>query len=318
MNNPMVTIIIPAKNEEKIIGKCLKALANLEYPREQYEVIVVDNGSTDSTTKIVDDYGFIAYTQPGITISGLRNFGAISAKGVILAFVDADVVVEPEWLENGIAALSEAGVACVGCSPEIPRISTWVERAWNLQIKGRPEKSDREWLASMNLLVWKKYFFEVNGFNENLCTCEDVDFGYRISRKYRIVSDKKIRAVHYGEAKTLIQFFKKESWRGISNFQGVVSHGIVLNEIPSHAVVLYYFLFISTAPVLAVCFNDFFIHSLLLASVYPVLKTVAISYKNKSIKYVFQLMVLWSIYCVARGWSVWRVLFRRFEWAYAR
>ena len=167
-------------------------------------------------------------------------------------------------------------------------------------------------------LKGKKYFLEVNGFNEDLYTCEDVDFGYRIGRKNRIVSDKKIRAVHYGEAKTLIQLFKKESWRGISNFQGVVSHGIVLNEVPSHVVALYYFLFLSSAPVLAIYFENLLFGSLLLFSLYPVIKTATISYKNKSLRYVFQLMVLWSIYCVARGWSVWRVVFRRYEWAYAR
>jgi len=321
MNNLKVTVIIPAKNEELIIGKCLSALKNIDYPQENFEVIVVDNGSTDSTLSIVESHGFTACRQPALTIAGLRNYGAGIATCDVLAFVDADVIVEPDWLRNGIAALMEDGVACAGCSPEIPANATWVEKAWSLQIKCRPEKCYREWLASMNLLVWKRCFDHVQGFNPNLHTCEDVDFGYRIGARYRIVSDKKIRAVHYGEAKTLRQLFKKESWRGISNFQGIMSHGLVLNEIPSHLLALYYFTILTLVPfiflIIPVTMKNLAI-VLLLIVLYPLLKALNICGKLKTCKPLLQVVMIWIFYCLARGWSLWRVAFRKFNWAYAR
>lgn len=306
---PFVSIIIPVKNEEQLINRCLRALKSIEYPQERYEVIVVDNGSTDSTVTIVESYGFLVCLKPGLTIAGLRNYGAELAKGDVVAFLDADVIVSPEWLKYGVFALMEEGVGCAGCSPEIPDDSTWVEKIWNLQVSSRPERCEREWIATMSLFVWKKCFDEVHGFNANLRTCEDVDFGYRLNKKYRIVSDKKIKAVHLGEAKTLLQLFKKESWRGISNFHGLRSHGIILQEIPSHILASYYFLLLTCLPLMALNMLNF--TSLLIATpaiAFPLYKALGISIKLKKTRYLFNLLVIWTVYGFARGWSVWRAM----------
>lgn len=307
---PFVSIIIPAKNEERVIDYCLSALANVDYPRESYEVIVVDNGSVDRTVAIAQDYGFIIRHCPHLTIAGLRNAGAEMARGDVIAFVDADVAVLPDWLARGIAALMTEGVACAGCMPGIPDNATWVEQIWNLQNIVMPEKCDREWLASMNMLIWKKCFDEIKGFNTGLHTCEDVDFGYRLRKKYRIISDKNIRAVHLGEAKTLLQLFRKESWRGIGNFHGIKSHGLLLKEVPSHAVALYYFMFEGCVVPLAVYWvrPAILIFMAVFALAFPLYKACEISFKMRSFIYVAKLMIVWLVYCFARGWSVWRAI----------
>jgi len=307
MTLPFVSIIIPAKNEEKYIRKCLGSLKELDYPGDCYEVIVVDNGSVDNTENIVRSFGFTVFRRPDLTIAGLRNFGAEMAIGDVLAFVDADVVVSPEWLRNGVAALMEDKVGCAGCSPEIPDESTWVQRVWSLQSRSKPEKFEREWIATMNLLVWKKCFDEIQGFNVSLRTCEDVDFGYRLRSYYRIVNDKTIRAVHYGEAETLFQLFKKESWRGISNFDGIRNHGIVLTEIPSHAVAIYYFAIITSLPLILLQLRDTPLYIMATSLlVFPSYKALLISIRLNRFRYFFKLLVVWLVYCFARGWSVWK------------
>lgn len=307
---PFVSIIIPAKNEEHVIGHSLHALANVHYPRELYEVIVVDNGSVDGTVAIAQNYGFIVCHRPHLTIAGLRNAGAEMAQGDVIAFVDADVVVSPDWLVKGIESLMAERVACAGCMPGIPDDATWVERTWSLQHAIMPEKCDKPWLASMNMLVWKSCFDEVKGFNPGLRTCEDVDLGYRLRKKYRVVSDKNIRAVHLGEAKTLAQLFRKESWRGIANFHGIKSHGIVLQEVPSHVVALYYFMFGNCMSPLAVCVvpPSFLIIMAAFALAFPLYKTCSISFRMGSFRYVATLMIVWLVYCFARGWAVWRAI----------
>lgn len=306
---PFISIIIPAKNEERFIGRCLSALAVVEYPRERYEVIVVDNGSSDNTMKIVEDFGFVTYSKPDITIAGLRNYGAEKAVGDVVAFLDADVVVTAKWLNNGVKALLEDGVGCAGCSPELPDKATWVERIWNMQVSLRPDKYDRDWIVSMNMFVWKKCFFEIGGFNVKLNTCEDVDFGYRMRKHYRIIYDKRIKAAHFGEAKTLTHLFKKESWRGISNFNGLTSHGIVWREVPSHAVALNYFILLTCMPILV--FNVLGLPLILVATLmfaFPLYKALELSTKFKSYKYFFNLFIIWLVYGFARGWSVWRAI----------
>jgi len=110
---------------------------------------------------------------------------------------------------------------------------------------------DVDWLESMNLFIRKENFLVFGGFDETLVTCEDVDFSYRVKKHGRIVSDKGIKAIHLGEASTIKEFIKKEIWRGRSNLKGIFNHGLVLNEIPSLSIPLYFgmlvplFLFLS-------------------------------------------------------------------------
>src|ERR1700704_3926569 len=89
-----ITIIIPAFNEEKMIGFCLDSLTRLNFARERFEVVVVDNGSRDKTLAIAksfqDRLNLKVLQQAGVRISALRNLGAHAALGDIVAFLDAD------------------------------------------------------------------------------------------------------------------------------------------------------------------------------------------------------------------------------------
>ncbi len=71
-----VSIIIPMKNEEKDIGSCLKSILDNSFSREDYEIICVDNGSTDRTVELAEKYTPSVYSIPDKTISYLRNYGA--------------------------------------------------------------------------------------------------------------------------------------------------------------------------------------------------------------------------------------------------
>jgi glycosyltransferase involved in cell wall biosynthesis len=92
--NTKISIIVPVYNEEKIIGECIEALQNLDYPKSNYEIIVVDDGSTDKTSQEIKKAG-----QTPI-ISGINNgrikariIGAMAAKHDILLFVDSRIIV---------------------------------------------------------------------------------------------------------------------------------------------------------------------------------------------------------------------------------
>lgn len=306
-DRPFVSFIIPARNEAAGIGACLDAVAGLNYDRESYEWIVVDNGSLDDTLKIAGAKGARTFLSPGGTVAGVRNFGVEKARGDLIAFIDADCVIDRDWLKNALGHLEDPAVACVGSHPEIPKKSTWVQRSWSVQSRGGAAVEEVDWLPSMNILVRKNAFTEVGGFNESLVTCEDVDLCYRLKdRRYRIVSDRAVKSVHYGEAKTPREFFLKERWRGRSNLQGLLAHGIYLRELPSLALPVLYLALIVLLPAAAVygflsgaSLPLFTILAVLL--LLPLVMALRAALRARAGSSVAALSVLYFLYAVARA-----------------
>lgn len=99
MSKIIISVIIPAHNEERLIGRCLWSL-KFQKKSEPYEIIVVNNNSTDKTTQIIKalKIKMINETIPGP--GPARNAGAKAARGSILAFTDADSIPPPNWLNH--------------------------------------------------------------------------------------------------------------------------------------------------------------------------------------------------------------------------
>ncbi|MDV2495079.1 MAG: glycosyltransferase [bacterium] len=109
-----VSVIIPALNEEETIGDCLVSLLKMDYPPEQREILVVDNGSTDRTAEIVKSFPVRYLREERRGRSYARNQGIEASKGEILAFTDPDCVVSTKWLHELVRAFEEDGVGGVG------------------------------------------------------------------------------------------------------------------------------------------------------------------------------------------------------------
>lgn len=247
-----VSIIIPVKNEEEHLPLCLESISKLNYPPENIEVIVVDNGSNDSTVNIAEKYGVKVFVDLHLNVSGLRNLGVKSAEGAFLAFVDADCMVHKDWLVAASEYFDNKSVVMWGSPPVIPDNATWVQKTWyHVRMKDDTVCS-AGWLESMNMFVRKEQFIEAGGFNESLVTCEDVDLSYRMKRYGQIISDNRVKVVHVGEASTLREFLKKEIWRGQGNLKGIFSHGLVPGELPSLLLPLYFILLYSFVGILMV------------------------------------------------------------------
>lgn len=222
---PFVSIIIPARDESRVIIRCLASVLALDWPRECMEVILVDNGSTDGTREIAakmlspDGRGRVLSKTDG-SIASVRNFGWQHARGEVLAFIDADCVVDTKWLSFCISDLDLPNVGVVGTRavPDFEQ-ATWVEKSWYNLCSGAPRPDNPAWIGSSNLVIKKENFEEINGFDEKLETAEDADFCQRIRNTLLIMLEKRIDTIHLGESKSLRELFKRELWRGKSSIR---------------------------------------------------------------------------------------------------
>jgi cellulose synthase/poly-beta-1,6-N-acetylglucosamine synthase-like glycosyltransferase len=93
------SVVVPAYNAETTLAECLKSLDQLDYPRDHYEVIVVDNASADRTAEIARGFPVKLVTEQQQGAASARNRGVREATGEIIAFIDSDCVVDPLWLQ---------------------------------------------------------------------------------------------------------------------------------------------------------------------------------------------------------------------------
>ena len=117
---PFVSIIVPAKDEGRVIGRCLESLVGLDYPKDKYEVVVVEDGSKDDTVKICkgfekDYFGLVKLVQKGESKGkpSALNFGLKFVKGDVVAVFDADNVPSPDVLRKAMRYFDEESVVAV-------------------------------------------------------------------------------------------------------------------------------------------------------------------------------------------------------------
>jgi glycosyltransferase involved in cell wall biosynthesis len=127
-----VSIIIPVKNEERILGRCLESIRNLDYPTDRLEVIIADSLSTDGSLQVAARYGAKIVSNPKQTVVSGRNRGFEAAAGEFVAFTDADCEVSPGWLKTGLDVFELEGVAGVGGVTLFPDDATAFQKAVNV------------------------------------------------------------------------------------------------------------------------------------------------------------------------------------------
>ena len=121
MEEPFVSVVIPARNAEDIIDNCLKSLREVDYPKDRMEVIIADGLSTDRTGEIAESYRAKVIANPGLRVVSGRNIGFEAAQGELIAFSDADCVMDRYWLKNSIKYFEDERVAGIGGPNLIPQ-----------------------------------------------------------------------------------------------------------------------------------------------------------------------------------------------------
>ena len=128
---PEITAVVCTRNRERFLAKCLDSLLRQTFAKERYEILVVDNGSTDRTAEIVRGYeaehGIRYIHEPVIGLSRARNTAWRNAKTDYLGYIDDDAVAEPQWLETALH-----------CFQQVRPQPDWVGGAIHLEWEGEP------------------------------------------------------------------------------------------------------------------------------------------------------------------------------------
>ncbi len=131
----MISVVIPAFNEEKRIRRNLEALSRQTVPRDKYELIVVDGGSHDKTCEIARDYADLVFVQESERVAGARNDGFLRARSNLVATTDADSIVKPDWIEHAINSFSDPDVV-LAFGPVTPIEKNVVDKRYALLFNG--------------------------------------------------------------------------------------------------------------------------------------------------------------------------------------
>lgn len=233
-----VSFIIPHMGREGLLIDTLKSITKLDTNNFAVSVIVASKNKTFSNELLAFqhdiDVSFI--TMPmNLTISDQRNFGVKESKGDYLAFIDADIALSSNWLQQMYSILtserailsSAVQVPCFNASP-LEHVRTLLS---NVVVD-----TEMEFLPGRNLFLSRETFSKSGGFPSELVTCEDYVFTQRVSKLGKLFYSSKSNYVHLGEDKKYWEMAKKEVWRGQSNLASISGRSIPLSEYPSFVV----------------------------------------------------------------------------------
>ncbi len=171
-----LSIIIPAFNEESLITQCLQSvsasLAANQQPNFTYEVIVVDNNSTDATAKLAKQAGARVVFEPINQIGRARNVGAAAATGEWFLFLDADSLLNPGMVADIFQLIKQGKSVGCGSAMHMPGLPWWgsaVLYLWTaMSICFR-------WASGALVVCRADAFREVGGFNQELYAADEID-----------------------------------------------------------------------------------------------------------------------------------------------
>jgi glycosyltransferase involved in cell wall biosynthesis len=219
-----VTVVVPVLNGMRHLPRTVPSL--LAAARKTGGVVIwyVDNGSTDGSLEYLESVApgeVLVERMPAATIGALRNEGARASSSEYLSFIDADCTVPADYFDAAMDVLATTGAVATGCEVHAPEDGHWIERAWHsLHYVGR--NRDVHYLNSANFFIRRDAFERIGGFREDLRTGEDSEIGQRIiGGGMRIYESTRVEAVHYGNPRSVGEFYRRTVWHGLGMFATV-------------------------------------------------------------------------------------------------
>lgn len=182
----LVSVVIPAYNEEKYIGKTLESVRKVDTGDWDLEIVVIDGGSTDKTAQVAKTFGAKVFTELHKSIGFARQKGLKHATGEIVAFTDADTIVPADWLKKHIQALTKGQAVCSfgtyrvtdGRFPYL-QITNYLQP---IMVAINYHLFKISLAGGQNIACRKDKALGIGGFDEKLALLEDADFAKRMGK----------------------------------------------------------------------------------------------------------------------------------------
>lgn len=179
-----LSVVVGVWNEEKHLEACLRSIAKQTLPRKDYEIIVVDGGSTDKTVPIAKKHADIVMEGAYKPLGAARQAGLVKAKGRIVAFTDGDGMVPTDWVEKIVGAFEDRKVVCTmgPLSPLEQDVSLPIRFAmWGWAVSAKAfALLNLGGAIGFNFAVEKKRFMGIGGFRH--IQLEDTDASFRLGK----------------------------------------------------------------------------------------------------------------------------------------
>ena len=215
---PEVSIIVPVYNDAERLNYLLDSLVKQSY--SMYEIIIVDNGSTDKTPKTIETFTkqysscIQALVESRIKSSyAARNKGITVSRGHILAFIDSDCIADPFWLEAGVNTLKNTGASCAGGMIEFffrdkkPNLYEYYDSSRKLNQEAYV--NEHGFAATANFFARRDLFKRYGYFNDALISGGDYEFGTRVTRNGEKLVLARNAIVRHPARSSLLEILKK-------------------------------------------------------------------------------------------------------------
>jgi cellulose synthase/poly-beta-1,6-N-acetylglucosamine synthase-like glycosyltransferase len=238
--NPYVSVLVPAKNEARFIRACIDSMMTQDYSQEKYEVIVIDDSSSDSTPEIVQELqkqhdNLVFARNAGSGTAHARNTGLFMARGSVIVNFSAHAMAQSHYLTTVVSKLniSSSVVAGVGCRHEIPSDDSYWAKVFGLAMRsplGAMGSSyvqmDREGVRdSIAFTAYRKQVFdEIGPFDSDLSESDDAEFNSRLKEAgYQLLYTPAVVVFHH-QRSSFVGFTRKMFAFGIGRAKIIRRH----------------------------------------------------------------------------------------------
>jgi cellulose synthase/poly-beta-1,6-N-acetylglucosamine synthase-like glycosyltransferase len=210
---PFVSVIVPVRDGAPTIAGCLDSILAADYPPERREILVIDNGSSDATAALIQARSVRYIHEPRRGVSNARNRGIAASRGEVLAFVDADCLVEPQWLAELVRPFEDPEVGAVAgdlqhVAPTTPAerqaarlLGNWQRFAFN---------SSPAYPITANAAYRRGVLERIGGFDPQMTRAQDVELGLRFRGSgLRLAYAERATARHRNRS-TQLGFFRQQ------------------------------------------------------------------------------------------------------------
>jgi GT2 family glycosyltransferase len=208
----LCSVVIPARNAGQTVGETILGALSQSVPRELYEVIVIDDGSSDHTAVIARKAGVKVVPQPPLGLAAARNTGARAARGELVVFLDPDCVPQLEWLAQMIAPFDDSrvvGVKGAYVTQEETLVSRLIQADFDEQYRRLGRYKSIDVVDGYSAAFRRSVFLAAGGFDTTFASGYDVELSYRLNKSgQRLVFAPKACVYHY-HGETLRPFLER-------------------------------------------------------------------------------------------------------------